>query len=378
MAICYLDNSATTRVCEPAIAAAVSLMRDEFGNPSSLHTLGIRAERVMTGAREAVAGLLGCEPGEITFTSGGTEGNNLAILGGAAAYRRVGRHIVTTAVEHSSVLMACDELEQNGFEVTRVMPDKNGDISADAMLAACREDTVLVSMMMVNNETGARFPVEDMAAAVKQRFPRAHVHADAVQAAGKVPIKVGRTAVDLMTVSAHKLYGAKGCGALYIRRGVRLRPRQLGGEQEKRLRGGTEAMPLIGAFGAAIGALAPPAVQQAHMQALADRLIGQLREIDGVVLHLPVHRIPAIVNLSAIGIRSETMLHFLAERDVYVSSGSACAKGQPSHVLIAMGMPKREADSALRVSFGMDNTADDIDRFVAALTEGMRTLARAR
>ncbi len=378
MAICYLDNSATTACSAAAADKAAALMRDNFGNPSSLHTLGIRAEQEISRVRERAAKLIGATDTEITFTSGGTEANNMALIGGATARARIGKHIVITAVEHSSVMAAAAHLEKQGFTVTRVLPDEHGDITADAMLAACRPDTVLVSMMLVNNETGAIFPVGETAARIKREFPNVIVHCDAVQAAGKLAISVKRLSVDLLTVSAHKLHGPKGCGMLYIRKGVRVVPIIHGGEQEQGLRGGTEAVPLIGGFGAALEQLDPPDKQQAHMRLLCDHLLDRLKTMDGVVLHLPKNHLPAIVNLSVLGIRSETMLHFLASKEIYVSSGSACAKGKPSEVLTAMGLSKREADSALRISFGMDNTVDDVDRLVRALDEGMRTLARAR
>lgn len=378
MAICYLDNSATTACSAAAAQKAVTLMQDTFGNPSSLHTLGIRAEAEMTAARVQVAKLIGATETEITFTSGGTEANNTAIIGGCTARARLGKHIVITAVEHSSVMAAAAHLEKQGYTVTRVTPDEHGDITAEAMVAACRNDTVLVSMMLVNNETGAIFPVGEMAAQIKRAFPNALVHCDAVQAAGKWPINVKRLAVDLLTVSAHKLHGPKGCGALYIRKGVRILPLIHGGEQERGLRGGTEAISLIAGFGVAVAELASHDRQQAHMQTLCDRLIAGVKGLDGVVLHLPKRHLPAIVNLSVLGIRSETMLHFLAAKEIYVSSGSACAKGKPSEVLTAMGLSKKEADSALRVSFGMQNTVDDVDRFVQALDEGIHTLVRVR
>ncbi len=378
MDLCYLDNSATTPVCEQAAAKAMAMMTDTFGNPSSLHTLGIRAEQELNAAREAVATLIGAREDEILFTSGGTEANNLAIIGSCTARPRVGKHVVITAVEHSSVGAAAATLEQNGYEVTRVLPDEHGDIAAEQMLAACRPDTVLVSMMLVNNETGAIFPVAETAAAIAREFPNAKIHCDAVQAIGKLPVNVRKLGVHFLTVSAHKLHAPKGCGALYIRKNERIRPLICGGEQERGLRGGTEAVPLIAAFGAAIRALPNLTEHRRHMQTLCDRLVTALEGEDGIVFHRPANHLPAIVNLSVIGIRSETMLHFLASREIYLSSGSACAKGKPSAVLMAMGLPKREADSALRISFGRQNTEADIDRLVAVLHEGMRTLARAR
>ena len=378
MGLCYLDNSATTPVCRQAADKAYAMMTDTFGNPSSLHTLGIRAEAEVTAAREAVAALIGARPDEILFTSGGTEANNLAVIGSCTARPRAGKHVVVTAVEHSSTLAAAAALEQQGYTVTRVMPDEHGDIAVEQMLAACREDTALVSMMLVNNETGAIFPVRETAAAVAKQFPNAKFHCDAVQAVGKTEVSVRKLGVHFLTVSAHKLHGPKGCGALYIRKGERVRPLVCGGEQEQGLRGGTEAAPLIAAFGAAIEALPKLSEHAAHMQTLCDRLIAALDGVEGIVLHRPAHHLPAIVNFSVVGYRSETMLHFLASKEIYVSSGSACAKGKPSEVLTAMGLSKREADSALRISFGRQNTENDVDRLVDAILDGMARLAHTR
>ena len=241
-----------------------------------------------------------------------------------------------------------------------------------------REDTVLVSVMLVNNETGARFPLEEIIPAVRRAAPHALIHCDAVQAAGKLPIRVESLDVDLLTVSGHKLHAPKGCGALYIKKGIRLLPRALGGEQEKKRRAGTEAMPLIAAFGAAIQALPDLREQDAHFRRLLRRLLDGLACRDEVILHRPANAVPYIVNLSVPGLRSETVLHFLSERGVMVSSGSACAKGAKSPVLTALGLPAREIDSALRISFCRDNTEEDIDRLLAGLQEAWNTLAHVR
>lgn len=373
----YLDNSATTPVCREAADKALYMMTDCFGNPSSLHSAGLAAEREREAARAAVAALIGASAENLVFTSGGTEANNLAILGGAAARRRRGRHVVTTAVEHPSVSTAFDALAEQGFEVTRLSPDPDGGLSVERLAAACRADTVLVSVMTVNNETGARFPVEEMAAAVRRVSPEALFHTDAVQAAGKLPLRVSRTEIDLLSLSGHKLHAPKGSGALYIRKGVRLLPRQLGGGQERGLRSGTEAMPAIAAFGAAAAAALPPERLLAHCEALRQRLLTGLAGLPEVRMHLPAMGVPYIVNISLPGIRSETMLHFLAQRDIFVSSGSACAKGAQSPVLRAMGLPAAEIDSALRISFGRYNTEEDIDRFLEAFRDAARTLTRA-
>ncbi len=372
----YLDNAATTAVCQAAADKALYMMTEAFGNPSSLHTAGIAAERELTAARRAVAALIGVPAEDLVFTSGGTEANNLAVLGGAAANFRVGKHAVTTAMEHASVAAAFDELEKQGWEVTRLLPDEDGNITPEAVAAVCRNDTALVSVMTVNNETGARFAVEEIAPAVKRIAPRALFHTDAVQAAGKLPIKAQKWGVDLLTVSGHKLHAPKGVGALYIRRGVRVLPRALGGEQERTLRAGTEAAPAIAAFGAAVTALPPMGDTHARYTALCDRLTSGLSAFPEARLHLPKAHVPYIVNVSFPGLRSETLLHFLAERDVFVSSGSACSKGKHSSVLQALRLPAAEIDSALRISFCHTTTEDDIDRFLAAMREAVDTLTR--
>lgn len=372
----YLDNSATTRVCPQAAEKALEMMTACFGNPSSLHSLGAAAERELTAARQKVARLAGCRAEEIVFTSGGTEANNLALFGGAEAKRRAGRHIVTTAVEHASVAAACGELERQGWVVTRLTPGRDGSLSVPQIAAACRPDTVLVSVMMVNNETGARFPIERMVPAVRRAAPEALIHCDAVQAAGKLPLNAARWGLDLMTVSSHKIHGPKGSGALFVRKGVRLLPRAFGGGQENGLRPGTEAVPLHAAFGAAAEALPPPAEQEALFTSLRRRLTDGLAGRGEFEINSPADGVPYILNLSVPGIRSETMMHFLAQRGVYVSSGSACSRGKKSPVLAALGFSDARIDSALRVSFTYTTTLEEIDRFLSALYDAAASLAR--
>ncbi len=372
----YLDNSATTRVCAAAADKAYQMMTDTYGNPSSLHSLGFRAEQELTAARKAVAGLMGAQPEQIWFTSGGTEANNTAIFGSVAAHAHDGRHIVTTAVEHASVSAAIDQLEKQGYEVTRLTPDDSGFVDAPTIVAACRPDTVLVAVMLVNNETGARFPLNDAVTGIRRVAPRAHIHCDAVQAAGKIPLYAERWNVDSMSISAHKLHGPKGVGALYVRRGARVLPRQFGGKQEGGFRPGTEAAPLIAAFGAAVGEIPPPHRQMEHYDRLRRRLLERLEGVEGIRFHIPKYGVPYIIHLSALGLKSETMLHYLAQKEVYVSSGSACSKGAKSPVLTALGLPAAEIDSALRVSLCRYNTEEDIDRFAETLLEAMTTLAR--
>ncbi len=372
----YLDNSATTAVCRAAADKAYEMMTACWGNPSSLHTAGFEAEREMEAARSAVAGLLGAAPDTLTFTSGGTEANNLAIFGAAAAKARGGRHIVTTAMEHPSVAAACGQLEKEGWEVTRLVPDGSGCVPLSALEAALRPDTMLVSMMLVNNETGAILPVEEAAPLVRRLAPRALLHCDAVQAFGKLPIRVRPMDVDLLTVSGHKIHAPKGCGALYVKKGVRILPRAFGGGQERGLRPGTEATPAIAAFGAAAAAVPELAGQRARFEELMNRLLAGLERQEEILLHRPVRHAPYILNLSVPGIRSETLLHFLAQRGVYVSSGSACSRGKSSPVLAALGLPPAEIDSALRVSLSRDNDEEDIDRFLAGVEEARAVLIR--
>ena len=374
----YLDNSATTRVCPEAAERAVRVMTETYGNPSSLHTKGLEAERELKSARVSVARLLSCEPREVYFTSGGTEANNLALFGAAYARRRLGNRIVTTAIEHSSVLESALELRRQGFDVVLLPPGADGRVSEQALFDAVDDQTILISVMLVNNELGSIQPVEAARRAVRLKKAPALVHVDAVQAFGKIPVRPAKLGADLLSVSAHKIHGPKGVGALYLAKSARILPRVFGGEQEQRLRPGTEALPLIAGFGAAVDALPDQAEERTQAAALRDRLLAGLEGIGGVRVNSPTDGLPYILNFSVEGIRSETMLHHLASRGVYVSSGSACAKGKQSHVLEAMDYPAMRIVSALRVSFSRYNTQEDVDQLLAALKEGANTLARSR
>ncbi len=368
----YLDNSATTQPCPRAIEATVAAMQTGWGNPSSLHSFGLQAEQLVTAARQAVAQRLDCDPNEIYFTSGGTEANNTAVFGAAEALCRRGKRIVTTAVEHSSVLAAMDALEKKGFEVVRLTPDQQGHISEQAVFDAVTKDTILVSIMLVNNETGAIFPVRAAKEAILAAGSPALLHCDAVQAFGKLPFSPADLGADLVTVSSHKVHGPKGVGALYKSRKARILPLLYGGEQQAGLRPGTEAVPLIAGFGAAVAE--PFATSHTHIVALHAYARQALAQLPQVQFNSPCDGLPFILNFSVSGFRSETLLHFLAERGIYVSSGSACAKGKPSHVLTAMGLPPQRADSALRVSFCHGNTPADVDKLVSALEMATKTL----
>lgn len=374
--IVYLDNSATTVVCEEAAKKALYIMTEKYGNPSSLHTLGFEASKELETARDTVASSLGVSSAEMFFTSGGTESNNMALFGTVAALRRRGNRIVTTAVEHSSVIEAAEKLKKDGFDVVFLAPDETGTVPKERFLNSVNSDTILVSVMAVNNETGA---TQDIGAAhnaiVKSGAP-ALLHCDAVQGFGKIALKPQKLGIDLMSVSAHKIHGPKGVGALYIRKGARIIPLHYGGEQERKIRPGTEALPLICAFGEAVKALPPINKEYEYIKKLWEHCRKRVSDIPNVYINSPENALPYILNISAVGVRSETMLHYLAESGVYVSSGSACSKGKKSHVLSAMGLLPERIDSAIRISFSRFNTAEDIEIFAEKLSEGMKILCR--
>ena len=355
----YLDNSATTRVCEKSAEKVLELMTQCYGNPSSLHKKGLEAQREVAHARQAVAVSLSAQPREIIFTSGGTEANNLAVLGGAAAGRRRGKRIVTTAIEHPSVLEPMRQLEKEGFEVVFLTPDADGRVPEEAVLKAVTGDTILISVMAVNNELGSIQPIEVLKKAVKRAGAPALVHVDGVQAYGKLPLRPEKLGIDLLTVSGHKIHGPKGVGALYVSKNARILPRTFGGGQERELRPGTEAAPLIAGLGAAVEELPDWRQAYSRMEKLRDYTLQKLSGLEGVEVNSPVEGLPYLLNFSALGIRSETMLHFLAQRGIYVSSGSACAKGKQSHVLKAAGLPDSRISSAIRVSFSRESTKRD-------------------
>lgn len=371
----YLDNAATTKPCTECIEAMTDAMQTTYGNPSSLHRMGLAAQLVVDDARKRIGAALACEPGCITFTSGATESNNLAIFGIAGAYGKRRRKMVVTAVEHASVRAAYDRLEAQGFEVIRIAPNTDGEIDADAFLTAIDENTCLASMMLVNNETGAVLPVRQTFYAAKRKYPQLITHCDAVQGFLKLPMSAAELCADLISVSAHKIHGAKGVGALYIKKGVRLTPLLYGGEQEQKLRPGTESVPLIAGFGAAATMMRQTMQQRAErVSALRDECIKRFSVVEGVVLHQPRVYSPYILSVAVKGLRAETLLHFLAEREVYVSSGSACSKGKPSGVLRAFGIPDQLADSTIRISFSAENTLYDIKCLVEGIAAAQAQL----
>lgn len=372
----YLDNAATTRPCPACVEAVHAALTGNFANPSSLHQAGLAAKRGVEAARAAVASTIGAaDPQEIYFTSGGTEANNLALFGAAYAGRRKGRRIVTTAIEHESVLEAAAQLEAEGFEVVRLRPDGEGRITAAQLEDAVNRDTILISVMMVNNEVGSILPVEAIRRMIKRSDAPALLHIDAVQAFGKLPVQVRKLGADLCTITAHKIHGPKGVGALYIKKGTILRPRTYGGEQEKKLRPGTEATPLIAGFGAAVETLPDWRQSERHVRELKEALLERLKNMDGVLVQSPLDGSPYVVSLSLPGYRSQTIIQALSAAGVYVSNGSACAKGKKSHVLSAMGLPAKQADGTIRVSFARDSTLEDVEELAGSLKAVMAQVA---
>ena len=368
----YLDNSATTRPCPAAVAAVTAALETAWGNPSAVHALGMDAAHLLRDAREAVAAKLGAEPERVFFTSGGTEADNWAIFSAAERLGKRGRHIVTTAVEHHAVLHPMKKLEQRGFEVTYLQPDETGVVSAAALAAALRKDTILVSVMMVNNESGAVMPIREMLRATRRLAPIALFHTDAVQGFLKVPFQAKSLGADLISISSHKIHGPKGCGALYIRKGLSLPPYLHGGGQEQNYRSGTEGVPAIAGFGAACRA-ADPQTEIAAMTAVRDYGREVLQTVPGLVLS-GAQTAPHILSLALPGLRSQGIINCLQDRGIYVSAGSACAKGHRSHVLEAMGLPAAVIDGSIRVSLSAENTKADMDALRDALLYAKQTL----
>ncbi len=367
----YFDNSATTRPYQEVCRVVADTMYGEYGNASSLHRRGLRAERILQGARETLAGALSARTDEITFTSGGTESANLAIFGVTAAVR--GRHVVTTPIEHPCVRNPFLQLEKNGYEVTWLRVDENGFADLAHLERSLREDTALVSVMHVNNEVGSVAPLEEIARLVRRKSPRAVLMADAVQSFGKLPLRADWC--DVLTMSAHKIHGPKGVGALYLKKGTRFRPTLFGGGQENNLRPGTENIPAIAGFAEAVRlTFAGREEKMRHVAAVKDYLAeGIVKTIPDTVINNQAFdkSAPHILNVSFLGVRSETLLHFLEERGIFVSSGSACSSNKPelSHVLLAMGCEKNRIDSAIRFSFCADNTIEEAGRCLAVLRE---------
>lgn len=375
----YLDNAATTAVLPAAADKADEVLRACFANPSALYTPGARSEQALNDAREQVAQTLGCAEAEVYFTACGSESNNIAIQGAARARAQWGSHIVVTGFEHPSVQNTVAALAQQGWRVTVVNPDAQGHISTEEMVQAVTPQTALVCCMHINNEIGSVQEVALLAQRVKQKNSRTAVHIDGVQAWCKQPLRLRDTQIDTYSVSGHKVHAPKGIGALYVRKGFYIQPVVFGGGQEKGLRPGTENI----AYAAAM-AQAAAYTQQRHralsgqLAAMQQHLLAALAQTEGVVLNSPADAAAGMVNFSVLRIKSETMLHYLESKDIYVSSGSACSRGAASHTLAAMGLDKSRIDTAVRVSFGIHNTQQELDALLAAVQSGQQSLAKIR
>ena len=371
----YFDNAATTQVRPEAAQAAVEAMTQEWGNPSSVYAFGAKAAGMVKGWRSDVAGALGCLPEEIFFTSCGTESDNWAIQAGVGINRRKGKHIITTAIEHAAVLEPCRALEQQGYEVTYLQPDRQGQIHVSQLEQALRPDTVLVSMMLVNNELGTILPVGEAARAIQRSGCPALLHCDAVQGFLKVPFTPRQLGVDMLSVSGHKIHAPKGIGALYVRKGLKLPPMIRGGGQELGERSGTEATSQIAAFAAAarLGA----ETMEEDLKRMADMREETARRLTQQVPGLKVlveQGAPHILPVTMPGYKSEVVVRYLSDRGVYLSSGSACHKGKLSHVFAALKLPKPELDGALRISFSADTSQEDVDALISALAAAQQEL----
>lgn len=377
----YFDNAATTRVMPEVAEVVQKAMTETFGNPSSPYRLGLEAERLVRQARESVAAALGCQPDEVYFTSGGTEANNLAIRGTLQAKIRKGKHVVASAVEHAAVLETLKQLAQLDLcEYTLVPPDSKGRIAPEAVLDAVRDDTVLVTVMTVNNEVGTMQPVAEIARLVKERDPGVYFHSDAVQALGKTSCRLRELGVDLLTISGHKLGAPKGVGALYCREGVRIISQITGGGQEREMRSGTENVPGIAGFGKAITlALEQMEERTAQWRQLQKQLLALLKEIPDIqVLGDPLTNAPHILSVGFPGVRGEVLVHALAAEGLFVSTGSACSSRRDvtSHVLKAMGVAPQVSEGSIRISFGWENTIQEVERAAELIEQAVRELRR--
>ena len=369
----YLDNAATTQALPEATEAAVDALTNNYANPSSLHNKGLAAEKLLKNSRKLLADYLNVKNSEIIFTSGGTESNNLAIRGIIESYKQRGKHLITSAVEHSSVNNLFEALKNEGWEVDKIGVDRCGSINLKELEAKIREDTVLVSLMHVNNELGTIQPLNEAAKIIKKKNPLTFLHVDGVQALGKIDINLNKLPAELYSISGHKIHGPKGIGALYLKKATELKPLIYGGGQEKNLRSGTENTPGIAGLAEAVKKL--PNLNKNNpkdkkMEGVKNYLLKSLQEIDEVVINSPKNGAPHIVNFSIPGIKGETMLHALEDKGIYLSTGSACSsKAKGSRIINACGLSEKRSESALRASLNREITKDDIDYFIEILIE---------
>ena len=373
----YLDNSATTKPCKEAVEAMTLAMTENWGNASALYGFGIDTAHLLRDARHKVAAALGAEPDRIFFTSGGTEADNWAIFSTAKRFGKKNKHIITTAIEHHAILHCMKELETQGFEVTYLQPDETGTVTLSALREALRPDTILVSIMMVNNEVGSVMPIAQMVKLTKRICPNAIFHTDAVQGFLKVPFSAKTLGADLISISSHKVHGPKGCGALYISPKLKSFPALLqGGGQEGGFRSGTEGTPAIFSFAAAAAVGAATLKEDiAHEKALLNGLVKKISALDGIVIN-GCHEAPHILSLSIPGVPTQNTINILQDHGICVSAGSACAKGHRSHVLEAMNLKPETMDGSFRVSLCRDTTEAELDLLLQVIREEI--LPRAR
>lgn len=379
----YFDNSATTRVFDCVKDAVVNAMTVDYGNAAARHMKGVEAERLIKEARAEIAKSLKVQEKEILFTSGGTESNNTALIGAAFANQRAGKHLITTGVEHASIYNTLEFLREQGFEITYLPVDSYGCISLEELAQAVREDTILVSVMYVNNEIGAVEPVEEISKVIKAKNPKTLFHVDAIQAYGKYVIRPKKQGIDLLSVSGHKIHGPKGVGFLYIDEKAKVRPILFGGGQQKGMRSGTENVPGCAGLGAAVREVyRDHEAKIEKLYQIRERLIAGLKELPGVTIngHEGRENAPQIVSASFEGVRSEVLLHALEDRGVYVSSGSACSVNHPgvSGTLKGIGVKKELLDSTIRFSFGLFNEPEEADYCLEVLRELLPVLRRYR
>lgn len=377
----YFDNSATTRVFDSVKDVVVKVMTEDYGNAAAKHLKGVEAENYIKEARSIIAKTLKVQDKEILFTSGGSESNNMALIGTAQAYKRAGNHIISSNIEHASVYRPLEYLEEQGFEVTYLPVDHQGHIDLKELEGALRPETILVSIMYVNNEIGSVEPIEEISKVIKKKNPDTLLHVDAIQAYGKLEIYPKRQGIDLMSVSGHKLHGPKGVGFLYIGEGVKIKPLIYGGGQQKGLRSGTENVPGVAGLGEAVKEVFTNHQEKLdNLYGLKDYFMTRIQELDGVWLNSQPGQesAPQIVSVSFEGVRSEVLLHALEEKGIYVSSGSACSAHHPgiSGTLKGIGVHQRLLESTVRFSFGMFNTKDEIDYCMDVLKEILPVLRR--
>ncbi len=372
----YLDNSATTKPCENAIKKALEMCTDNFGNPSSIHMQGYSAKKELDVSRRVISSFLSCEDSEIYFTSSGTIANNTAILGTARTKKREGNKIITTLLEHPSVMKHFELLQDFGFEAVYLKPDKNGKIDLQELYNAVDEKTILVSVMAVNNEVGSIQDISKIKSIINSKKSKAYFHCDAVQGFGKITLKPKKMGIDLMSMSAHKIHGLKGAGALYVSNSIRLLPSVLGGGQENGMVSGTEPMPAICAFSEAVKDVGNVERNLNCVKEVRDYFINKIKDVEGIYINSPDDSLPYIINISVKGVPSQVMLNSLSASGIYVSAGSACSKGHRSNVLSAMGIEPKLIDSAIRISLSKTTKENDMDLLYNGIVETINRVRR--